>query len=122
MNKTWLWIVIFALPLTMVLWKPSNDKETALSSYAMLPKGSTLLFSTSWCGYCKKTRHLFNKHNIPYIEYDIEKSPTARKQYDELNGRGVPLVVANDTLIRGYNPQAIIRELNKQAKALNENH
>lgn len=61
------------------------------------------LYATAWCGYCKKTRQLFKGNNIRYVEYDIEKDSTARQRYQNLKGRGVPLIVANGTVIRGYN-------------------
>ena len=46
-----------------------------------LSKGSkkVVMYSTSWCGYCKKARAYFKKNNIAYSDYDIEKNPSAKK-------------------------------------------
>lgn len=71
-----------------------------------------VLYATSWCGYCAKARKFFTDNNIPFTEYDIEKSREGRSQYDELNGKGVPLILVNGEIIRGYNLAAI-----KQAMA-----
>ena len=67
-----------------------------------------VLYATEWCGYCERTRKLFAKHDIPYVEYDIEKSEQAYKEYKRLGGSGVPLVNANGTVIHGYAPQRIL--------------
>jgi len=53
--------------------------------------------------YCKKTREFFKENNIAYTEFDIEKS-TEGKKYNQLKGKGIPSVVINGKVIRGYNP------------------
>ncbi len=45
---------------------------------------------------------------MPYIEYDIERSPEGRRQYDALRGRGVPILTVGDTVVRGYNRREIL--------------
>ena len=70
-----------------------------------------ILYATSWCGYCKKTRAFLESQNIPYHEYDIEKSDKGRQQYQKLRGNGVPLIVANSEIIRGYSTSAIVNAL-----------
>lgn len=66
-----------------------------------------VMYSTSWCPYCQKAREFFDRHDIAYTEYDIEKSPQAKRQFDELRGRGVPLIVVGTEKIRGWNPKAV---------------
>jgi mycoredoxin len=67
-----------------------------------------ILYATSWCGYCAKTREFLHQRGIAYIEVDIEKSAEGRRAYDALGGRGVPLLKVNNTLVHGYDPQAIL--------------
>lgn len=71
-------------------------------------ENKTTLYATSWCGYCKKTRELLREHNIPYTEYDIEKSAKGEREYQALEGRGVPLMVINGEVVRGYDPRKIL--------------
>lgn len=73
-----------------------------------------VLYATDWCGYCKKTREFFRQHNIAYVEYDIEKSAEGRSQYDQLRGSGVPLVMIQGEVFRGYDPNAFSRALKIQ--------
>jgi glutaredoxin len=72
---------------------------------------SIIMYSTDWCGYCKQARALFNSSGLAYREYDIEKSAEGLKQYQVLDGRGVPLIVINGKLLRGFNKRQILREL-----------
>jgi thiol-disulfide isomerase/thioredoxin len=37
------------------------------------------MYSTSWCGYCRKARQVFTQQNIPFRELDIEKMLRRRK-------------------------------------------
>ncbi len=67
-----------------------------------------VLYATDWCGYCEKTRRLFAKHNIPYVEFDIEKSKEGLKAYRALGGRAVPVIDINGTVIHGYSEQRIM--------------
>ncbi len=40
-----------------------------------------VMYSTSWCAYCKKAKKYFNRKGIQFTEYDIEKNAKAKKQY-----------------------------------------
>ena len=81
--------------------------------FAGTPEGvyaeaDVVLYATEWCGYCEKTRKLFAKHDIPYVEFDIEKSQEGRAAYHALGGRGVPVVDANGVVIHGYSEARIL--------------
>jgi glutaredoxin len=65
-----------------------------------------VMYSTSWCGYCKKARRYFDDNNIAFVEYDIEKSPKARKEYDALGGRGVPVILVGNRKLTGFSVDA----------------
>ena len=70
-----------------------------------------VLYATDWCGYCKATRRFLDQKGIPYSEFDIEKDPVARKAYEALGGRGIPILDVNGTLIRDFKPDAILQAL-----------
>lgn len=67
--------------------------------------GPVILYATSWCGYCAKTRKLFALWGVNYEERDIERSDAAKAEFDALGGGGVPVVVIGDEVIRGYEPE-----------------
>ena len=81
--------------------KPVETRSTTMHN------NEVALYATDWCGYCRKAREFFKANNIAYTEYDIEKSAEAKSNYDQLSGRGIPVVVINGKIIDGYNPSAM---------------
>lgn len=61
-----------------------------------------ILYSTSWCGYCRKARSYMRRNGIAYTEYDIEKDPLAKADYQRRGGAGVPFLVQGDKELRGF--------------------
>ncbi len=61
-----------------------------------------VMYSTSWCGYCKKARQYFKSKGIAFNEYDIEKNKKAKRKYDRLGGQGVPLILVGKKSMRGF--------------------
>ena len=68
-----------------------------------------IMYSTSWCGYCKKARQHFRKNRIPFDERDIEKSEMAAREYKKLNGRGVPVILVGKQRMNGFSSPAFDR-------------
>ena len=62
-----------------------------------------VLYGASWCKYCKKARAYFRQNRIAFTEFDIEKNSRARKEFDELGGRGVPLIIVGHYKMNGFN-------------------
>lgn len=65
--------------------------------------GEVVIFTTPTCGYCKKAKAFFAKHNIAYTEYDIAADHQARKRFQELKGNGVPLIYIGKERMVGFN-------------------
>ena len=57
---------------------------------------------TAWCGYCKKAKKYFQKKGIPFVEYDIEKNARAKRDYDAIGGKGVPVIVMGKKRMNGF--------------------
>ena len=64
-----------------------------------------VMYSTSRCGYCKKARNYFTQQGIPFTEYDIDKSLSARQRYDELGARGVPVILYAGKRMNGFSEE-----------------
>lgn len=62
------------------------------------------MFSASWCSTCKVARKYFQKHNIKFVEYDIDESKSAIKRFEELGGRGIPLILVGEKKMSGFSP------------------
>ena len=68
-------------------------------------KERVVLYSTSWCPYCKKAKAYLNKNRIAFTEYDIEKDATAKRNYKSLGGRGVPFLVRGSDVQGGFSAE-----------------
>lgn len=77
-----------------------------------------ILYATSWCGYCRKTRQLLKELEADFVEKDIEKDPAAGREFRQRFGRsGVPVIDVGGQVIRGYDHQMIreaVRALQRQ--------
>ncbi len=72
-----------------------------------IPPDSVVLYSTSWCPYCRKARQFLQQANIPFTEYDVEESPRAYQQYMKISGKGVPVITVGKQVIQGYDHRVI---------------
>jgi glutaredoxin len=60
------------------------------------------LYSTTWCGACKKAKAYMERKGIRYTEHDIEKNAKAKREFDAMNGRAVPLLVVGEQSMHGF--------------------
>ncbi|MFT5085556.1 MAG: mycoredoxin [Lentisphaeria bacterium] len=107
-------IVIFLALLIYQKWGVIDNYINPPPDYAESHGGKVILYATQWCGYCKKARSLLNDNNIPFYEYDIEKSQEGAKQHKNLGGKGIPLLLINGEVIKGYNPSRMLELANKK--------
>jgi mycoredoxin len=56
------------------------------------------MYTTSWCGFCRRLKMQLDREGIGYDEVDIERTPDAAEIVMEVNGgnRTVPTVVYPD--------------------------
>ncbi len=69
--------------------------------------GTVELFITSWCPGCKKAIAYLQEKGIPYVAYDVEADAQAKKRFDELGGRGYPLILVGSNKFYGSDPKTI---------------
>ena len=70
-----------------------------------------VMYATDWCGYCKKARRYFAKNDIDYIELDIEKDSSAKRDFEILYGSGTPLLFHGYARMSGFNERQIESQL-----------
>ena len=60
--------------------------------------GTVLMYSTTWCGYCRRLRTQLDSEGIGYTVVDIEQHPDAAAYVEQVNGgnQTVPTVVYPD--------------------------
>jgi mycoredoxin len=60
--------------------------------------GTITMFSTAWCGYCRRLKSMLDREGIGYTEVDIEAQPDAAQYVMRVNNgnQTVPTVVFPD--------------------------
>ena len=69
--------------------------------------GVVTMYSTAWCGHCKRAKRYFARRNIPYRELDVEKSAEAHREYKALGGSGVPLIIVGTKSMSGFDEETM---------------
>lgn len=77
-------------------------------------KANVRMFMTQSCGYCKRAKAYLNAKGISFEELDIERSSSAKLEYQQLGGRGVPVILVGMERMNGYNQESL-EALLKQA-------
>jgi mycoredoxin len=62
------------------------------------PAGAVLMFSTSWCGYCRNLKNQLDRAGVAYTEVNIEEVEGTPELVAEVNGgnQTVPTLVFPD--------------------------
>ena len=57
-----------------------------------------LMYTTSWCGDCRRSKALLDRMGVPYDEVNIEENAAGAAEVQRLNNgrRSVPTIVIND--------------------------
>jgi mycoredoxin len=60
--------------------------------------GTITMFSTTWCGYCRRLKTLLDREGIGYTEVNIETDPASATFVEQANGgnQTVPTVLFPD--------------------------
>ncbi len=94
-------------------WLKPNYTEGNYAAYYPNAKTKVVVYGTQSCSYCKKTREFLHAQNVTFLDLDVQHSDKARKDFEQLGGKGVPLVLIGDRQIRGFNQGALEDALKK---------
>ncbi|MFT6408895.1 MAG: glutaredoxin [Arenicella sp.] len=87
---------------------PAIPDKTSVSALNA-DKPEIVIYTTSWCGFCKKAKAYFSANKMPFKEYDIEKDRFAKRQYDRIGGKGVPVILVGDQRLNGFSEKRFDR-------------
>lgn len=64
-----------------------------------------LVYSAFWCPDCREAKRFLQRHNIPFTEIDIEKTPGAAEEVVKHTGkRAIPQFVIDGEWVQPYQP------------------
>lgn len=60
--------------------------------------GTVTMYSTTWCGYCRRLKSQMDAAGVPYTEVNVEEHPEAAAWVEQVNGgnRTVPTLLFPD--------------------------
>lgn len=86
-------------------WEGDPHSGDFSEHVAGLPAKLTL-YGTTTCPACIEARAYLNSAGIAFNDRVLEQSPEAEKLYERLGQRGVPILVANNRILVGFNGPA----------------
>ena len=81
-----------------------------------------VVYSASWCGFCKKVKSFLKQRRVPFTERDVEKDPGADAELQRkaraagVRVSGVPVTDFMGELVMGFD-QARLEELVNRSRA-----
>lgn len=79
-----------------------SDSHQARGQSAPDSDEELVLYSASWCTYCKKAKRYLSANKISFQEKDIEEDSLAAKSYRALNSRSIPLMLFQGRRLEGF--------------------
>jgi len=81
-------------------------RKQKTSSATTTPTGGVVMYSATWCGYCKKAKAYLANKNITYQDVDIDTSDGMVAYAKAGGGKGVPLLIAGSQRVQGFSTDA----------------
>ena len=79
-------------------------KQPSRKPVAYRTDPEVVVYTTTWCGWCRKTLAFLDERGVRYVNKDIEANDWNREELIEKTGRtSIPVVEINGELIRGFN-------------------
>jgi len=78
------------------------------------------VYSTTWCGVCRRAKGWLKQRGVPFVERDVEKDPGAADELSRkasesgLKPGGVPVIDVAGELMVGFDPTALEQLLKKR--------
>ena len=91
--------------------KINSHQKVSYEDYPFRPvetdasNSDVVMYSATWCGYCRKARNYFNQNNIKFVEYDVEKTEKGKSDYKKLNATGVPVILIGKKRMNGFSEE-----------------
>jgi len=71
-------------------------------SQAIGADSGVTIYTTEWCGVCKRAKAFFKQNGVPFHEWDVEKSDYAAAKFKQLGGSGVPVITVGAEKMMGF--------------------
>ena len=76
--------------------KREHERKESMS------RPSVVMYSTVWCGVCRRAKQYFKANHIAFSEYDVETSSKGKKDFARMKGQGVPILLIGKARMNGF--------------------
>jgi mycoredoxin len=73
-------------PECPTIWRTTTCEEPVVTALPLPVPGSVTMFSTVWCGYCRRLKAQLQREGIHFSEVDIEQEPHHADFVMSING------------------------------------
>jgi glutaredoxin len=92
-------------PASAAAKPPARATRKERAEPALARNRDVIVYTTSWCGWCRKTLAFLDQNGIAYENRDIESDDAWRDELEEkTGGTSIPVVEIDGEIIRGYDP------------------
>ncbi len=63
------------------------------------------IYTTEWCGMCKRAKSFMQQNGVPFREWDVEKTEYGETKFRQLGGTGVPLITLGTDKMMGFDAE-----------------
>ncbi len=72
------------------------------------------IYTSNKCPNCKQAKTYLQKHNVRFVEFNVEQNQRAFKEFHRLGARGVPVTMIGDIRVDGFQPKKLEHALKKK--------
>ncbi|MGD8909814.1 MAG: glutaredoxin family protein [Chromatiales bacterium] len=73
-----------------------------------------VIYTTLRCPHCLHLKRWLKKNGIPFLDFNVGKPGKMQKQFFELGGQSVPMIVIGDQHYVGFNPSQLKSALEEE--------
>jgi len=66
------------------------------------------IYTTEWCGVCRRAKAFFRQNGVPFHEWDVEKTDYGAAKFRQLGGSGVPVITVGTEKMMGFDASAFM--------------
>jgi glutaredoxin len=91
-------------------------REAAVASAKPRPSGPVVMYTTAWCGVCKRAKAYLDRTRVAYVEKDVESSEAYAAEYQAKRAQhglrsGVPLIDVDGLFMVGFGADGLQKML-----------
>jgi glutaredoxin-like YruB-family protein len=85
--------------------RPARPLPAAQEEPARRTDATVVVYTTSWCPWCRKTLAWLDERGVDYENRDIESNPAWAQELQRKTGRrSIPVVDVDGRIVRGFDP------------------